>query len=418
MKRAVRLIPAMIVLTGLIGLGKGSFQQPCTAAQAGSDVDHAATGKTDETVVAGKTVTQWREVMKNLDPQQPIANETVNGLIELAENRELPWFTRRQAALTLGRIGKPARAAVPRLVALIDERAEQGESPALWSMKALGLFGPVAADASKRLAEIVNEEASPFLHRLVAIEALSRIGEPAGEVMPTLIGLIAYHPRSSDVDVQSQAATIRELAAESLTLFGPQAAVAVPALVRACSDESEKVRRKAVGTLASIGPTAEIAVPTLVDVLLFDESAAVRDQAEIALAKIGPASLPFLRKLSASEDEERRFSAVRGVRLMGVAARGAESTIRARLTDPSPRIRVEAAGAAWEVLRNSSAAIPVLLAEFGSEDRQLRILAYRRLLAMGEAAQRAIPQLKNMAVGADPVARQTAEKALRQLTAE
>ena len=49
--------------------------------------------------------------MKSLDFQSPEAAVEVPGLIEIVENEAVPWFTRRQAALTLGRIGEPAASA-------------------------------------------------------------------------------------------------------------------------------------------------------------------------------------------------------------------------------------------------------------------------------------------------------------------
>ena len=56
------------------------------------------------------TLDQWRSRMKELDPNSPASAAAVPGLLEIVSDVDAPWFTRRQAALTLGRMGTPAAA--------------------------------------------------------------------------------------------------------------------------------------------------------------------------------------------------------------------------------------------------------------------------------------------------------------------
>ena len=73
--------------------------------------------------------------------------------------------------------------------------------------------------------------------------------------------------------------SIRALAAEALGSMGAGAKSTVPALIRAARDDSELVRRYATATLGAIGPAADIAIGPLVELLVLDESEAVRDSA-------------------------------------------------------------------------------------------------------------------------------------------
>ncbi len=80
--------------------------------------------------IQGRPISEWRERMKGLDPSGPLAAENVPPLIELIQSESIPEFTRRQAAITLGRIGKPAADAVPVLRKLLAET--DSDSTRLW----------------------------------------------------------------------------------------------------------------------------------------------------------------------------------------------------------------------------------------------------------------------------------------------
>jgi HEAT repeat protein len=78
-------------------------------------------------------------------------------------------------------------------------------------------------------------------------------------------------------------------------------------------------------------------------------------------------------------------------------------------------VRMHGAEALWSIQREAEPLIPMLLAEFASEDRQIRIRAYRLLLSMGEQAKTAVAPLRKLADDPRPHVRQAARKALEGL---
>ncbi|MDZ4689241.1 MAG: hypothetical protein SH850_29550, partial [Planctomycetaceae bacterium] len=167
-----------------------------------------------EVVIAGATLAEWRERMSVIDPADPQSARWVPGLIAVVEAESVPWFTRRQAALTLGRMRATARDAVPVLRRLLDDVGDDPEtSPQLWALKSLSLFGPVAKDAAPEAVRLLQSKTTPALSRLTAIDVLSQTGPAHPIVIPTLI---AFAGDASEP-------TLRRTAIEALGLNGPAA---------------------------------------------------------------------------------------------------------------------------------------------------------------------------------------------------
>src|SRR5262245_3678591 len=150
----------------------------------------------------GLTLDEWRERIKDLDPRDPAAGQAVPGLLEIVEDVGAPWFSRRQAALTLARIGARATRAVPALVRLTGERTGDPEQSAqLWAIKALALFGPLAAETTPTLIDVVADGTQPHVARLSALEALGRIGPAHADAVPAIVRTLAEPaPSGSDAD--------------------------------------------------------------------------------------------------------------------------------------------------------------------------------------------------------------------------
>lgn len=363
----------------------------------------------------GATLDEWRERIKNLDPQAPQSAAAVPGLMAIVADRDAPWFSRRQAALTLGRIGRPAADAVPLLLAVMEEDGQGDDAPRLWAVKALALFGPVAKPAVPRLIELLWNEDRPVTERLAPLEALSQIGTAHPDVVPTLIEVLSYRPRAAARVSERAAAEFRELAADAIAYLGPPAGAAVPALIRATRDDVERVRRKAVSALGSMGQTAEIAIPAVVELMVFDESPAVRDAAATALAGIGPAALPVLQHLLNDEDPEVRWRAADAVGKLGADARGAAPALRQLLRDDNSNVRMHAVEALWETTRDARQVVPTLVEGLQSEDRQIRIRSFRQLANLGVEAQLAIEALERLQSDERGYVRHAAKTALEKL---
>lgn len=362
---------------------------------------------TPELRIDGLTLDEWRERMQQLNLQDPQSAERVPGLMALARSSDVPWFTRRQAALTLGRLGPLASEAVPGLTALLDDVAADPEtSPQLWSIKALGLIGPPARDAVPQLIAILDQESSPHLARLSAVEALARIGAD----QPLAIGALIDRAQST---AQSSEAELRRAAIEALGVIGPAASAAAPVLARALDDSDESIRRVAAMSLGTMGPLAESAGNGLLERLIADDSPAVQDAAAVALGKLGPsiAGESVALCLSAEDAELRR-------RALGIfggwksLARTWASDVQRLWDDPNPAVRLAALDAAYQIEGRGALVASRIALLIGEDDRQVRRSAVALLERMGADAEAARPVLEGWLQDERAEVRTAAGKAL------
>jgi len=110
--------------------------------------------------------------------------------------------------------------------------------------------------------------------------------------------------KDGDADAQSQAAY-------GLSLHGPEAVEAVPALAHGLASPHTLVRQNSALALGRIGPAARAAVSALTAVLR-DPEWMVRRQAALALGEIGPdavAAVPTLQRLTKDPDRLVRRAA-------------------------------------------------------------------------------------------------------------
>ena len=355
----------------------------------------------------GLTLAQWRQRIKDLDPNDPGSTAAVRGLIEIVSAVDAPWHSRRQAALTLGRIGSPAKEAIPLLINLLDEKGKSENMTPLWAAAALALFGPEAASAAPQLVRQLHDKSRRAADRIAALDALSRIGTAHPRVVPALIRTLSLSTENDD---------LRGLAAEALAFIGPGGSAAIPALMRAAHAKHELLRHKSVTALAAMGTLADVAVPMLADLLVFDESAAVRDQAAVALAQIGSTSVPLLTHLLVDEDADVRWRAAMSLGQIRPPAVSAEGPLKKALRDEVAVVRICAIESLWAINNNADQIMPTLLGELTNEDRQIRIRAYRLLISLGDNARPAIGPLKTLLSDKRPFVRQLARKALDNLT--
>ncbi|MEZ6147713.1 MAG: HEAT repeat domain-containing protein [Planctomycetaceae bacterium] len=346
----------------------------------------------DEPEYDGLTLSEWRELMKSLDFQSPAAAKAVPGLLMLLQDCDLPWFTRKQAALTLGRIGQPAESAVTVLRSLLmsDDPVER-EAIAPWAAKALALFGPLAAEATPELELVLTDVSRPQIDRLCCVEALGRIGGARAEAVAALINFI-----QADIGHTHEAHELQCAAVDGLALVGPQAAPAVPILIRLTSDDSESLRKNSAVALGAIGPPSSIAAEALAELVLFDELPEVREAAATSLASIGDQGVEALHQLLTDQDMTVRRLAAES---LGKVIRPNQTTTDALLVallDTDPVVRIAAAESLWRTNRKGERILSTILDALTSEDRQIRIRAYRLLLDLGSQAEPVIPMLKRL----------------------
>ncbi len=244
-----------------------------------------------------KEVRRWAaDVLHTLGPS---AREAIPALLQAIKSKD--WGLRATAAAALGSIGDAV--AVPALVLLLKDKVGAAAT------KALGLIGADAAEAVPALVDVLATAKSSD-GRLIAAEALARIGPAAKAATPALIR------RLDDRD-----ADVRIRAAQSLVQLGA-GAEAVPSLVKRLKDpqrfvrmhmaralwkiagderalrtliagldesQANNIRSLAVDGLLDIGPAAKEAVPALIKALPVTENK-VGERAAEALRRIDPAA--------------------------------------------------------------------------------------------------------------------------------
>lgn len=335
-------------------------------------------------IVAGHTLAEWRVRMKNLDPQDATTSETVPGLIELIADRTIPGFTRRQAALTLGRMGATSKSAVPVLLGVLEREPEIETRH--WVLKALTLFGAHAAEAAQPVGQLVHLQETDHLLQVAALEALARFGAERPGVLSTLSeGIRGTLPARNEV----RAHELRIAAVDVASILGVSAAPLLPDLLRAAEDDDPLLRLAAVTTIGRIGPLAEIAIPQLGDLVLLDDEPVVQDAAATALGQIGPSSMPVLRELAGHPDIEVRQRALLGAIAMPV--RGAE-LISLFLDDPDCGLRVRAAGKLLSHPQWQSAARDALFVCLADPQPRVQRSAYETFKAAPLAWSRSDPR--------------------------
>lgn len=181
-------------------------------------------------------------------------------------------------------------------------------------------------------------------------------------------------------------AEIRELAAQALAEFGPDAQQALPELITAVQDESALVRRRALRAIAGIGvAAAEDALPCLIaateDV---DQSAAL--QAVATLGDLGPLAAPAVPALMSvvwTGDVRRR--AIAGVALMRVGEAAVPSLIQS-LTHPAAEVRGKVVHLLGKIGPAAAEACPALQKLQNDSDPTVRAAAAAALDAIAMPA--------------------------------
>lgn len=390
-----------------------------------SSVSHGAeSGPADtlssQSVVSGRTLDEWRETIKSLDPKSPEAAKEVDGLIAVMSDERVPWFTRRQAALTLGRIGAPAAEAIPRLVEYTATRSsgDHEASTALWAIKALALFGRTGAAATPALARIVIDPTQDLAMRMMSIEALCRIGTANPLALSTVVEFLRSHEPRLDPQGMRPAAELELVVAsiECLELFQGDGETAVPILLRYSEDREDRVRRAVAVTLGAIGPRVADATTRLAQMTVADHSYDVRDVSAVALGKVGGVEL--LARILKHPDAAMRE---RAATALGYSPRRDSLTQEALASarrDESPLVRMAAIEATERWQSDPQLTAPAAARVLASADRHARVRAARFLYKLGPKASPALPVLEQLRTSTDGQVRQAAEKLVESIQSQ
>jgi len=184
----------------------------------------------------------------------------------------------------------------------------------------------------------------------------------------------------------------RRHAADALGHIGPEARLAVPALIRAFQDDDEEVRGSAAEALFKIGP---VSVSALIE-KLHDEQSHVRARSAYVLGRFGDAakaSIPSLIGLLEDEHPGVRRTAANVLGGLGADAKDAVPSLCKMLQDEDGDARRFAAEALGRIGPNAKPAVPILIEAMKDEDRSVRQYAAEALGNIGPGARDAVPTL-------------------------
>jgi HEAT repeat protein len=212
--------------------------------------------------------------LSSIAPQAP---ETVPALAALlkAKGRNA-HIVRRDGAYYLGRLGEPARAAVP---ALLEALQDPDRDVRDYASIALTQVVPDRAEAVAPLVRALREDSS-WKVRSQAAEALGKMARLARRAATDLAAALG----DPDPAVATSAAeALAAIAAEAPSAASALPATAVPTLARLLPAAEPWARRAALRLLALFGRRAAGAVPALTALLETETDADTRREARKAL---------------------------------------------------------------------------------------------------------------------------------------
>jgi HEAT repeat protein len=272
------------------------------------------------------------------------------------------------AARALGEIGTAAVAAIPSLLALVDDQKFLAKVEAQWEARtargpdlpgSTGVYpttaGYLRAEAALALWHIAeHERAVPILveglsdlnrgGRRAAARALQKIGPPASRTAAVLAEAARSDPDS----------VTREYALSALYAFGPEVLPVMETVIDALDDEDESVRSSAIHLLRHFGPAARAAVDRLWQIAGDAENgsnicaASALWQIDHDLATIDV----FISGL-AIDCEECRETCAQWLGIIGPPAERALPALQARLSDDDERVAEAAASAIQRITGRS-----------------------------------------------------------------
>jgi HEAT repeat protein len=222
---------------------------------------------------------------------------------------------------------------------LIGKLSDQDFNTQCHACRALGEMGADAASAGPHLIEL--SKAGVASARRNAVAALGQIGPSIGDEGITRLAEALQDPHQA----------VREEAAHALGKLGAEAAAAAPALVAALDDPTFAPRVEASWALWRTSGEAETSVAVLIAQL---EDFNDADTAAWVLGEIGPQAkpaIPALVELLASDDEGERLHAVQALGKIGQGSPDVEAALEKCLQDEAESVRT-AADQALQAIRN------------------------------------------------------------------
>jgi HEAT repeat protein len=329
---------------------------PRHARKALPGVATALRGDADEKVRAGAaTVLGQLAARARKDNLDGFRYDSVRDALAASLRGDPSGRVREAAAAALGHLDEDARGAVPVLAGALKDKHPGTRTAAAESLRRLGTH---AKEVLPELQQVLGDGSADRLTRVLCARAVGRIGVPDS---------LAALPALQDVLVDARApAELRTAAAETLGLFGKDAAPAAGALGNTLTSAraDTPLRRAAAIALDALGPEGRDALPALQKALR-DEDRYVRCHALHALGgygkELGPDTRDIVTGILRCLDDSVLEVRVAAIETLGVLGReglgGDAQAVADRLTDaardPQKAIR-EAAAAALKRIHGPS----------------------------------------------------------------
>jgi len=424
-ERVVRAVVAACVLVGVAGSSTSSEMRRGKPARPLSRDGEVATRldcPADARPAADNKV-EIEALLSELDPTSRQAAEAVPILLAALRDSETDATLRERSAAMLSRIREPARAAVPVLIGILEQSGKTlspvsagaganavstAQNTSYWTMKSLGRFGDVAADAVPSVARFLrSSETSPQL-RVLAADTLGQIR--SSRAIGVLTAELMKPRRSNDYE----SIVLRQTIIDGVALAGPLAVGAIPALGRATEDDNADVRRKACDALGALGSRAEGAMNSLLERLILDDDAAVQDAAANALVQVGQPAVESLVDLLERGGPELQWRAANALGQVGAAAKPAVDSLKLAFGSPSAQVRIEAIDAVWKISRDPRAVAAALVKTLSESDRQVRRRAAGMLVELEPLPRETLVALSDLAASGNTSERRAAEYVIRE----
>jgi HEAT repeat protein len=318
----------------------------------------------------------------NMDPSLTVpalnalanaGDEGIKVLIGELKNEKAQYW----ACIALASIGPKAKAAVPELSRLVQDK-----HPAIrmQAIMALGEIGPDAKSATPLLVKALSDDANSV--RYAAAFAVGQIGvkEATSELAKQL---------------DSKDHFLEMISAWALAKINPddKAAVqrAVLLLVNGLKDPNKHVRGAAARGLFELHAPREMVLSAMSG-LMADKDPVVRGNVADALASLGEAAVPRLTK--ALENDDMQSLAVVVLRRLGPKAKDAVPALILELKDPDPDYRRGVEFTLAAIGPAAKSAVPALIEHMTSDEPRVRYTACYALGKIGPDAAAAIPKLR------------------------
>jgi HEAT repeat protein len=328
---------------------------------------------------------------------------------------------RLYAVKALGKSKAPAELVIPLLVsALADSYWGVRQDAVMW----LGRFGPAAQPAIPALLEAFTDKDTRVPHAA---------GDAVLDIDPTALGQALSHPKAAvrayacywpanwgpqgvvfvpqmlkllkeDPDAQ-----VRYRAARGLEHFPSKAAQIVPGLIAALEDENGHVRAGVCIALRQFGPEAVVAVPALIDTHRRHAKPFYRQnpfqkivhvpsiqtdtgRPATALRKLAPYAVPGMVKNLASGDPAKQRRAAELLSVLGEPATPAVPLLTRLLPEADEVTRRNILDALINLGPVASPALGELMKLLEHQDPEVRVRVLMALRAIGSGARQAVPK--------------------------